>query len=61
LTGSLAIAHPTRHRPRGQVAAMTHMITTRSRASGFRSPVDGDPAVREWMLEEIRRRYPELG
>ena len=42
------------------VTAMAHMITYAISRERLRSLVEGDPAVREWMLEEIRRRYPNL-
>jgi len=43
------------------VTAMSHMITYAISRERLRSLVDADPAVREWMLEELRRRYPLLG
>lgn len=43
------------------VTAMAHMITYAISRERLRSLVDGDPAVREWMLAEMRRRYPQLG
>ncbi len=43
------------------VTAMSHMITYAISRERLRSLVDADPMVREWMLEELRRRYPLLG
>jgi len=40
---------------------MAHMITYAISRERLRSLVEHDPAVREWMLEEMRRRYPQLG
>jgi cytochrome P450 len=42
------------------VTAMTHMITYAISRERLRAMVAGNPAAREWMLEEIRRRYPNL-
>ena len=43
------------------VTAMAHMITYAISRERLRSLVDADPAVRKWMLGELRRRYPRLG
>ena len=43
------------------VTAMSHMITYAISRERLRALVAGNPAAREWMLEEIRRRYPNLG
>jgi len=40
---------------------MAHMITYAISRERLRSLVEHDPAVREWMLEAMRRRYPQLG
>jgi hypothetical protein len=40
------------------VTAMSQMITYAISRERLRSLVEGNPAVREWMLEEVRRRYP---
>jgi cytochrome P450 len=42
------------------VTAMSHMITYAISRERLRSLVEGNPAVRNWMLEEMRRRYPNL-
>ncbi|MBI1816901.1 MAG: cytochrome P450 [Deltaproteobacteria bacterium] len=42
------------------VTAMSHMITYAISRERLRALVENDPAVREWMLEEMRRRYPNL-
>jgi cytochrome P450 len=42
------------------VTAMAHMITYAISRERLRSLVEGDRAVREWMLEEMRRRYPNV-
>ena len=39
---------------------MSHMITYAISRERLRSLVEHNPAAREWMLEEIRRRYPNL-
>ena len=43
------------------VTAMTHMITYAISRERLRALVDADPAVRDSMLAELRRRYPLLG
>jgi cytochrome P450 len=43
------------------VTAMTHMITYAISRERLRALVAGNPPAREWMLEEMRRRYPDLG
>ncbi len=43
------------------VTAMTHMLTYAISRERLRALVDANPATREWMLAEIRRRYPKLG
>ena len=40
------------------VAAMAHMITYAISRERLRALVAGNAAAREWMLEEMRRRYP---
>ncbi len=42
------------------VTAMTHMITYAISRERLRTLVEANPAARAWMLEEIRRRYPNL-
>jgi hypothetical protein len=42
------------------VTAMTHMITYAISRERLRALVAGNPTARQWMLEEIRRRYPNL-
>ena len=42
------------------VTAMTHMITYAISRARLRALVEGNPAVREWMLAEVGRRYPNL-
>jgi cytochrome P450 len=42
------------------VTAMTHMITYAISRERLRALVEGNPAARQWMLEEMRRRYPNL-
>jgi cytochrome P450 len=42
------------------VTAMSHMITYAISRERLRALVENDPAAREWMLEEMRRRYPNL-
>jgi hypothetical protein len=42
------------------VTAMTHMITYAISRERLRALVAGNPAAREWMLEEMHRRYPNL-
>ncbi len=42
------------------VTAMAHMITYAISRERLRTLVAGNPAAREWMLEEMRRRYPNL-
>jgi cytochrome P450 len=41
------------------VTAMTHMITYAISRERLRELVARSPATRKWMLDEIRRRYPE--
>jgi CRP-like cAMP-binding protein len=41
------------------VTAMTHMITYAISRERLRGLVEGSPTTREWMLDEIRRRYPD--
>ena len=43
------------------VTAMSHMITYAISRERLRGLVERNPAAREWMLEEMRRRYPNLG
>jgi CRP-like cAMP-binding protein len=43
------------------VTAMTHMITYAISRERLRALVEDNLAAREWMLEEMRRRYPNLG
>jgi len=43
------------------VTAMTHMITYAISRERLRALVDGNPTARQWMLDEMRRRYPNLG
>ena len=43
------------------VTAMTHMITYAISRERLRALVAGNVTAREWMLEEMRRRYPNLG
>ncbi len=43
------------------VTAMTHMITYAISRERLRSLVDANPTTRDWMLEEVRRRYPTPG
>ncbi len=43
------------------VTAMSHMITYSISRERLLSLLDAAPAVREWMLEDLRRRYPLLG
>ena len=43
------------------VTAITHMITYAISRDRLRELVARSPATREWMLEEIRRRYPASG
>jgi hypothetical protein len=43
------------------VTAMSHMITYAISRERLRALVAGNPPAREWMLEEMRRRYPNLG
>jgi hypothetical protein len=40
---------------------MTHMITYAISRERLRALVAGNAVAREWMLEEIRRRCPNLG
>ena len=42
------------------VTATSHMITYAISRERLRSLIEGDPAVREWMLEEMRRGYPNV-
>jgi len=42
------------------VTAMTHMITYAISRARLRALVEANPAVREWMLAEMERRYPTL-
>lgn len=42
------------------VTAMAHMITYAISRERLRALVENNPAAREWMLEEMRRRYPNL-
>jgi cytochrome P450 len=42
------------------VTAMGHMITYAISRERLHALVKGNPAAREWMLEEMRRRYPNL-
>jgi cytochrome P450 len=43
------------------VTAVTHMITYAISRERLRALVAGNAAAREWMLEEMHRRYPNLG
>jgi cytochrome P450 len=43
------------------VTATSHMITYAISRERLRALVQRDPAVRDWMLDEMRRRYPNLG
>jgi cytochrome P450 len=43
------------------VTAMSHMITYAISRERLRALVSANPAARQWMLEEIRRRYPNVG
>jgi CRP-like cAMP-binding protein len=43
------------------VTAITHMITYAISRERLRELAARSPATREWMLDEIRRRYPESG
>ena len=43
------------------VTATTHMITYAISRERLRALAAGNAAAREWMLEEMRRRYPNLG
>ncbi len=42
------------------VTAMTHMITYAISRERLRALVAGNAAARQWMLDEMRRRYPNL-
>ena len=42
------------------VTATTHMITYAISRQRLHALVAGNPAAREWMLEEVRRRYPNV-
>ena len=42
------------------VTAMSHMITYAISRERLRALVERNPATREWMLEEVHRRYPHL-
>jgi hypothetical protein len=41
------------------VTAMTHLITYAISRDRLRSVVTANPTARQWMLEEIGRRYPD--
>jgi len=43
------------------VTAMSHMITYAISRERLRALVAGNAQAREWMLEEMHRRYPNLG
>jgi hypothetical protein len=40
---------------------MSHTITYAISRERLRLLVEHNPAAREWILEEMRRRYPNLG
>jgi CRP-like cAMP-binding protein len=40
------------------VTAMEHMLTYAISRERLRALVAGNPAVRDWMLAEMQRRYP---
>ena len=42
------------------VTAMTHLITYAISRERLRALVAGNAAARQWMLDEMRRRYPNL-
>jgi CRP-like cAMP-binding protein len=42
------------------VTATTHMITYALSRARLRALVEANPAVREWMLAEMGRRYPDV-
>ena len=42
------------------VTAMSHMISYAISRDRLRALVEKNPVAREWMLEEMRRRYPHL-
>ena len=42
------------------VTAVTHMITYAISRERLRTVVDNNPAAKEWMFAELRRRYPNL-
>ncbi len=42
------------------VTAMSHMITYAISRERLRALVAGNPGARDWMLEEMHRRYPNL-
>jgi cytochrome P450 len=42
------------------VTAVNHMITYAISRERLRAVVDGNPAARQWMLDEMQRRYPNL-
>jgi CRP-like cAMP-binding protein len=41
------------------VTATTHMITYAISRRRLRTLIEDNPPVREWMLEDMKRRYPE--
>lgn len=43
------------------VTAASHMITYAISRERLRAVVDHNPAARRWMLDEMQRRYPNLG
>jgi cytochrome P450 len=43
------------------VTAVSHMITYAISRERLRAVVDRNPAVRQWMLDEMGRRYPDFG
>jgi CRP-like cAMP-binding protein len=42
------------------VTAVTPVITYALSRARLRAFVEGNPTAREWMLDEMRRRYPNL-
>jgi cytochrome P450 len=42
------------------VTAVSHMVAYAISRERLRSVVDRNPAVRQWMLDEVKRRYPTL-
>jgi len=42
------------------VTAASHMITYAVSRDRLRALVEGNPEVRDWMIEDMRRRYPNL-